>query len=327
MQGTERYHSVDHSNEAFQELDSGFFTRLKNKIIGGAKWFIPGLITGTAIGGIGGLLYYLENKEQPPRIKEILSERAYQEFTLDDFINLPRTEKQNIVYGTYPALDFAKRNLPEIEKSGRFPDVREMAKKAQREHKMDPRLVSSWLRACYLAHDFLQEGYEKEGEKRSGISFVPLEFAREAMYNKLGTHASWADVKKVTDETNISRGVLFLKQCLERDTAPNTFARYFSESEEIASARVRSGVMDYFLGDNENDKNTQVSGFRGAGHIKTKPKNTGYRSYLPEHQTRVVDLASALYMLTDEQGNLDLDKPLIDISLINHYSWQPKKWD
>ncbi len=327
MSGIERFFSVNQANERFQELDSGFFTRLKNKILTGAKWFIPGLIAGVAIGSIGALVYYIESRERPPRIKEILSEREYRDFSLDDFINLPRTEKQNIVYSTYPALEFAKKHLPEIERDNRFPDVSATARKAQKEHKMDPRLVSSWLRACYLAHNFLKEGYEKEGERRTGISFVPTEFTGGYMYVKLGNHGSWVNPERLSDAENISSGVFFLKQCLDRDSAPNTFARYFSEAEEIALARAKSGVVDYFIGENDNDKNNNVSGFRGAGISHIRPQKTGFRSYLPEHQKRAIDIASALYMLTDEQGNIDFSKSLADLSLIEHYSSKPVKWD
>ena len=53
----------------------------------------------------------------------------------------------------------------------------------------------------------------------------------------------------------------------------------------------------------------------------------GYGSYLPEYQERAINLATLLYLLTDEKGHLDLDKPVFDKSLIEHYIYQPKNWD
>jgi serine/threonine protein kinase len=313
------YNDMGGASKGYQHLTEGFFARVKRNVAAGAKWFLPGLGAGAVTGAIVALAIYGSFREPPPKLKDIMSPDRYERFSLKSWEDFPWNEESSALSRFVPAVKYAQRHLPEIEASRKYPDIEEMVSKAQWEEKMDPRLVSAWIRACYLSGEKLNEDYTKEGDVRLGPAFVPDKFLR-VMGNK--ATSGYAPPETVKDSTKVQAGVAYLKLCLNpNDTAYDTFARYFSTQEDIASAQRETDRLNLFEG--AITTKGVGGGFRGAGNFAQH----GYISRLPPHQAKLIEMATALYLASDEDGKLHFEN-LPDPGMFSGYDPQRygSKW-
>jgi hypothetical protein len=167
-------------------------------------------------------------------------------------------------------------------------------------HKLPERLTSSLIRAYMLNPEAAKDYYEA-GQDRDPRSLVPKSFLRA-----YAAHLS-NDYKTSSlppDELWFEGGALYLKQKFSPETNfAEVFAHYFSTDEEISAAKLRSNSSHY-LPYNSNEKYSA--------------EKAGYRGFLPNYQRKLIDTAIALYLITDENGDIDWDR-IPEISFGHRY--------
>ncbi len=269
-------------NRYLDKIDAGLAGKVKEAVTSSLKYALPAAIVSGVISlGIWGA--FGPKPEAKPTMSEILRRSDYRAFNLE---TLDPNEKNYAYDLLIPYMEKAKKNLPQIEAAKIYPEVRNMTNFSETVHSMPRRLVSSWLRACYLSHK-AGRVYKSSGEERIGPSFVPLHFVQ---VNDMSSHAT-----DLEDQSAIAFGCMYLKQCLgpEHNVA-DVFASYFSSSEDINAAKVKTRSADYLP--------REVVGEHSATIER------GYHALLPPHERELINMATALYLITDEDGNIDFDK-------------------
>ncbi len=266
-----------------EKINSGLAGKLKEAFAKFLKYSVP-ICTGAVLAGaVTGGIITARNSETRPRLRDILMREDYRNFSLD---NLDSSNKDLAFEILVPYMEKAKENLPEVKFGKRELDIKELTRFSRDIHLMPKRLISSWLRACYLNKELIKT-YKADKEERLFPSFVPKYFL-------LRNENSDSDIAHNT--AKVVHGVTYLKQCfVPQGTIADVFTNYFSSLEEINTAKVKTGSINYF------PKWKIVE--RAGGY-----KESGYGSYLPYHQQKLINTALALYMITDEEGNVDFNK-------------------
>ncbi|MDP3918758.1 MAG: hypothetical protein Q8Q35_02540 [Nanoarchaeota archaeon] len=149
---------------------------------------------------------------------------------------------------------------------------------------MDRRLVSSWLTANYMMGENYLDNFKVAGEDRIYPGMVPRNFV--ARSNPFGSNQAYPQ-----DESTIPYGVMYLKQGIGREsTAAEVFAEFYCDNEEINTARVRTESLYYLP------------------RVKGSSIEIGYGRFLPRFKDNMIQRALALYMITDEDGNPQIDR-------------------
>lgn len=317
------YSTMEGISDRFKHVTTGIVSRIKNNVAAGAKWLVPGLAVGAIAGGLSVFGWYAYAKEEPPHLKDLLTPREYQEFSLASIGEVDALSQSRFAETLRPALRYAQEHLAEIESSGKFPDIREVIDSAQSKNKMDPRLVGAWIRACYLCQDETKEHYTKEEEEdRIGPAFVPRDFAHTISLRSQNRVP--VNISEWLPERQIELGVNYLKQCTDSGgNVADVFANYFVNSDEIRTARAFTGTTNYFLGGDKPSGN--IGSPRGGG---SPDYYDGYRYKLDNAETKIIDMATALYLMSDEQGNVNIDIDKIEkrFSWTRNYSPHERLW-
>ena len=225
------------------------------------------------------------NTERKPTLHELMRWQDYTKFNLDE---LAPEDKRWAYPILFPEMKKAKEKLPRIEaklkEEGQ--SIEGSLTFGENVHRMDKRLVSAWLRSCYLNRGELGDyGMEKGESIRVAPSFVPREFmTRNSTLGRPGF-----------DNPNevFAHGLMYLKYCLGPGTVEDTFVSYFSSGVEAKTAIAKS-------------KNTNYLPRVVGNNIKE-----GYQKYMPPPQRNLINSAIAIYMITDEDGKI-------------HYDWMPE---
>lgn len=296
------YGNMKTVSKEYQHLTEGFFAKLKRNVASGAKWFLPGLGVGVVLGGmiVGGI--YAMNRERPPKLQDLLNPEQYRVFNLETLAQAEIWDGNSEVgQRLLPVLDDAVKRLPEIEKSDKYPSVDSVVKKLYLKEKMDPRLVSAWIRACYLHQESASKLYANGQEERIGPALVPKGFIVRVAGKESSGSGFAIPVDSMWEREKVEYAGVYLKQCLRPNTnVAEVFSRYFASSEEVMTAQAMSGTTDYFRGES-----TTGSAMLKGGNIM---KHNGYAPYLPYLEQKLIDTAIALYAITDAEGNVHLEK-------------------
>lgn len=291
----------------FGKVSSGFGRKFKEGLAKGVKIAIPLAVMGaigygTIIGGI-----HASKREPKPTFSQVLSNRHYRDFSLED---LDRDDYSRAIEIVRPYMKMAEKELQEVEeglenKKGLM-GVEDFANFANTVHGIPKRITASWLRACYLNPDFGKR-YSQEGQQRFKGSYVPKNFM---VRNSRETRRGYYD-----ERTGIAHGIMYLKQCFTPEgDVTDLFTNYFSSLENKNTARVSSKSIDYFpkVRTFQTDKTASI-----VGTIEK-----GYHMGLPSHEQELVNTAIALYMITDEDGKTDFnkipDKPMFPTGFISN---------
>jgi serine/threonine protein kinase len=163
--------------------------------------------------------------------------------------------------------------------------------------KANPRMTSALINASILAgKEKLKSIYRKSENgipERVGALAVPYGFAvRNSM-------SSDRPLERLEDFSGICMGVHYLKQCTGNKTnVEDIFAEYYCTSEEIFTARQKTNNMNFW------ENIYQEHGVLGDQIVKIP----GYKGALPEQKLDLIERAVAMYMITDDDGKINLAK-------------------
>lgn len=276
------YATDEQMQEASENIGKGFWNRLKDGTAKGIKYILPSV----AAAGVVGLVAWgiaTRDPELKPTLSEILRNEDYSKFNLEARLG-NSADREWILDILVPRMEEAQKKMSGMSEEDTR-NIRNFAEFGRNIHCLDQRLTTSWLRACYLLREEGSKGYEREKEDRLAPSFVPKNFAiRNQSYRYVETNFD--------DRAAVAQGIMYLKQCIGHDRdVSEVFADYFSSREDINTARVRTHSTD-FLPRINKDCTIEV----------------GYSLYLPGHEQRLTEMATALYLITDEKGNIDYSK-------------------
>jgi serine/threonine protein kinase len=281
--------SIEGFKKEFDRINSSFYLKLKERLIAGAKFVLP---TATAVGIssllIGGLKYLGSvERESPPSVAEMLRHEDYMKYSLSDLEAVDKTMVYPILV---PYMKKAEQMLPEIEgaKDRKRDEVAQTVNFAHDVHRLPKRLVSAWLRACYLNRNLASKYGNTDKDRRLEPCFVPESFMiQNSMIRYMPSDAE--DERRVN-----AQGIMYLKLCLgPNQTVDDTFADYFSSRLEQSNSIARTGSANYLP--RTFDWKIRV----------------GYHKFLPGHQRELINSAVALYLITDDNGDI-------------HYDWIPE---
>lgn len=151
-----------------------------------------------------------------------------------------------------------------------------------RDQNLDPKLLSSIYRACKIIGDKkIKEAYHDE---RTKVTAVP----------KLFVFRNSFDNTTNPDVLYIGAAHSYAARYLSQATGLNTsvediLASYFCSSEDIFTARAKTGNMSYFT------------------KVENNVVKSGYREFLDPVQRQLADYAIALYTITDLEGKVHFD--------------------
>ena len=281
-----RIGSVGQLKREFKKAQRGVFGRFADGIAFGARYILPSAVAA----GVAGLCIYggivQSGKERKPTMADVLRGVDYRNFSLENILEGP--DRNYVLDVIVPCMEDARERLPKLEAF----DKSRISLGTEHSHvvlRLNKRLVSSWLRACYLSR--YQKRLMGEGnDRRLAPSFVPFDFALISGSGIMRT----PDV--ATDLTKIALGAQYLKLCLgpKRNVA-DVLADYISSKEVINTAIARTESISYFP--------RIVSEGEHGGRIEV-----GYRRFLPPAEQEFVDMATALYAITDEDGQVHWDR-------------------
>lgn len=295
------YRNVQEMKRDYDRINSGLLKRIGNSVMEGIK---PGLKIGLPILAAGAVLGAIvvqgikASKEEPkPTAFELMQNVDYRQFGLEDAEGL---DKEILVDVLTPYFNRAEKRLKKISQEDKeFID--QMTGHGKSIHHMDPRLISSWLRACYIESNNLQRVYSNKNGRaeRAGKCAVPQKFIdinqRRAGFN-------------IQDESScVASGTVYLKSCLgpNRNIA-DVFAEYFCSNEEINTARIRTESVSYFPKYGTGDS------------LRDQGLRCGYAQFIDNRITDIINTAIALYQVTDKDGNIDFSKKPVN--------YHPGKW-
>lgn len=265
------FRTIDEMTNHFEGIKSqGRFSKLVDRIsdsIGNRRVPLPVLATIAALPlafGAGFALNKITREFEPPR-----TDLAHVLGSQYDSFDEGNIGTQNFIRSA----DYAAQNLPSLETQHPLLAVPEIQRFAK-EHSLDTRLASAWLRASYLAGQSAHEAYTKEGQERGYPGFVPCSFTYLTTVD--GTFA-------------LEQGAEYLKLCTLQPGSPrpepsalDVFIKYFSTNE--ATMKAKRPIGD-----------------------EARPFYEQYSYILPDHQESLINTATVLYALTDEDGKVHFD--------------------
>ncbi|MBR9704124.1 hypothetical protein GOV12_01840, partial [Candidatus Pacearchaeota archaeon] len=276
--------SVDQLKDEFEKLKPGFFRKIGDRIIKGARFAIPVAVASAVIGGFGSLVYYVP-REEPPTLKEIMNQEDFYEFNYKELEELNEIDEVRIKNRLIPYMERVRDEYPGLLKkieAGEIEEYDSMTYMLQRDNRLHKRLSQSLIIAGYLNPDFFRE-FEKDNNERIYPSYVPREWVE---YSQMKNQRA---LGHVDEETAIWKGLSYLKLCVRPgNDVTDTFSEYFSNSDDIKIAVMRSESINYLPYTNDE------------GHIRS-----GYSKFLPDHQRDLINTALAVYFLSDEEGELN----------------------
>ncbi len=281
MSGTRKY---------IEKINSGFLGKLKENIVKTIRLSLPVLMASGIISL--GLWSALSPKpETRPTIRDILRKSNYRNFSLE---TLTDSEKNYAYDLLVPYMKKAKDKLPKLENAKIYPEVKFGVGHSYDVHNMPKRLVSSWLRACYLNHKFHRQ-YDLVNDKRINPTFVPLNFVQ---VNDTLKHGAG-----LTKRSAVAFGSMYLKQCLGPEyNVADVLSNYFSTNQKINTARVKTKCIHYLP-----REGSEISMYPEIP-VQMPVIRAGYGSALPYHQREIINTALALYLITDKEGEIDWGK-------------------
>lgn len=275
------FHSIEQFNRESEKVESNVFGRLKENIIKGIKWGLTGAAIAGAIGGLSIPIIRESKKEPVPTMQDILGFRAYQRFSLDE---IPEMDKRYSSDLLVPYMKKAQKEMGKISEKDKWL-IQGMSSFSKDVHGLSERVTSAWLYSCYINSKQGKEGYASEKENRVTFGFVPVSFIQ------INRPKDFPPSDTNSPNQMIANGIMYLKQCLqpEQDIS-ELYANYFASNEEIFNARVRSGSMSYLP------------------RLVGTTVQPGYNLAIPYHERELINTAIALYMITDQEGNIDFKK-------------------
>ncbi|GEM_PF-2774237 len=271
--------------EKLDDIDSSFYDNLKDAVARGVKVAIPTLVGGTIAGLVAlGITYGSINTKDNLTPLNMLMRDDYRDFTLDS-LNDAEEKRMYWILGEKAEKVVEKLNALDEDTQDEIPYFINFAESV---HGMDRRLVSAVLRAGYINKGQEELYTLNKKSKRLYPIFVPETFAQKFL-SELRSPES-----PLTSEDAgpiVASGVKYLKLCLgpEKDVS-DVLTEYYSSNEEINSARVKTNSINYLPREGENGI------------------QEGYRSQLPLYQRELVDNALAFYLISDNNGEINIDK-------------------
>tara|TARA_Y100000034_G_scaffold121833_1_gene166549 strand:- start:1008 stop:2861 length:1854 start_codon:yes stop_codon:yes gene_type:complete len=279
----------------FRKVSGSFFKRSKERALESIRPMMLGFGIATAIGGIFAWgIDAARNAEPKPELVDLLSKKDYSVFNLEGWPTLEERYDLKVLQYSMKRGRSGWKKL--VEKNENFPSyINEMTDEVLKNHGMGKRLIKSWLMGCYLVN---QEGslkfYERDGDERLLPIFVPREFMNRPRF-EYHTRPNLSDEKEI-----ILSGGEYLRQCIGQDInrdnfdVTSVFVNYFSTKiSDVNEAKVNSGSGSFLPKEIPTGK---------IGSYIT----SGYHSWLPHSE--LVRMATAIYLLTDENGDTDFDK-------------------
>lgn len=268
---------------AFENIGKGSWKKFKEGVAKGVRYVLPSMAA-AAVVGLAAWGIATRDPEPKPTLCEILRSKHYANFSLESRLG-EGLEREYILDILVPYMEEAKKKILKLTKK----DQREIDTYAQwgRDiHGLNKRLVASWLMADYLLKEEGERGYKNEKEERLSPSFVPEKFAI------MNQHPRGRSYPEFDARAAVAQGSMYLKMCIGHDKdVSEVYADYFSNREDINTAKARTHSTDFLPRIREN------------GVIEI-----GYGKFLPYHEKRLAEMATALYLITDEEGKVDFTK-------------------
>lgn len=275
--------------QEFDKIKGNNLRRFMNNACSAIKPAMIGAAITAVLGGIIVLGIYASKVEDQPSLRQI----AEQTLRTEDFkrISLETLNETEKLYAhdiLVPYMKKAKKRLPKIKQELKDKGVMSIeyaVNSANGIQYMDKRIVSAWYTACLLADRRRTEKMYKE-EQREWPTYVSKNFMIRSDSVSSGYY---------TDSSRIAFGVRYLKlcTCLSQDIG-DIYAKYFCTLDEINTARSRTKSLRYLP--------KIVKGRNDAPTIAV-----GYRRFLPYEKSEIINMAIALYLITDEQGKVNFE--------------------
>lgn len=275
--------------EKFDQINNGLWPRIREKIPQTLKGILYSAAGAAAVAGVIALGRWQERQEKHPTLVEILRRDEWRQFTLSSLMESPDRDRAIDVF--YPNLEPALKRLGEIEKR----DMARYISCAKDSHSMPPRLVASWLRACYLHQD---KNRSQEGEDtRTPISRVPKDFVMTVMHG--------AGTPRFDETSDIISGIFYLKQCMgPGKTVAEVLADYFCTRDEVHRAVLKTRSKQFLP------------------YSQDSTLYPGFQEFLPYEKAERIKTALALYMVTKDDGEIDVSKMPRKIHLGNRNMYE-----
>ncbi|MBU1201058.1 MAG: hypothetical protein KJ583_03355 [Nanoarchaeota archaeon] len=292
-------YTIGHVESDFKKFEKPSLNKFARQIYNSIK---PALMVGVGVligGAFVNLAIYQNNNTEPrPTLSEILRNEDYKEFSLQEPAMIDPVlkigTKANIEYNYLwdilnNQITDVEEGLDELNRGKLVMDKEDLdlyTRLGSDVHWMDKRLTSSLLRSCLMAD---KEDVEKlYNNKRHSPTFVPEDFiVRNYNHGEFST-----PVSNTPTSTMIAFGVRYLKSCMSHDkNVADVFASYFCSDVEIRSAMINTGSSTYFPTITDDNSIT-----------------TGYSFLLHPKKRELIERAILLYTLTDEEGNVHMDK-------------------
>ena len=298
------YSSVLEIKYDFEKANRDSKKKVLDKICAAIK---PTMMTVGSIGLLGGIILlgqYIGKLEPPrPSLAEVLRNQDYRSFSLETWNNeVDSLYTMDLLKPHFSSLEKNLSGLLEKNERGRntrdWRYISNVVSHSYNVHAIDKRIMTALMASCYI------NGWEKEDvdkiyneknqqNKRLPITYVPVGFAKriDRTYGN------------PTDLTKGAYAAMYLKAGIaganiggegedfsNRGTVADVFASYFCSNEEINTARIRTESINFFP------------------TINGSSLDIGYAQFLPREQKNLIKNAVAVYKITDEDGNIDLDK-------------------
>ncbi|MBP7708571.1 hypothetical protein KA107_02705 [Candidatus Pacearchaeota archaeon] len=185
LDGKKSFKTSSQALTYWNKVNDSSWLKLKENLVQGVKYAVPAVL---AAGVVGLVTYSIATKdpETKPTMREIMATQDYCKFSLDDKLTADSPEwrfnAENIVErGKYAQKHLAEAELKfEKEWGG---NLNTFATFSAQSHRMDPRLVLSLVRACYLCDSTnLLPVYTREGQTRLGGLLVPERFMQSILH-------------------------------------------------------------------------------------------------------------------------------------------------
>ncbi len=287
LNNSKTYYDIKSAKMEFEELEKESWSDIAksyaHKIKRGIGWALLG---GALAAGVTAGLRCDVKESARPTLAQILQHDDYRRFSLQDMDPVGRGYADDILV---PYMNDAKERIARLTEHQKE-YIKDSIWNANICTFLDKRLISAWATAIVLeSRPEMLEAYERDHQMRIPHSLAPREFVMRNYRSDLLTNL------ELEGGSNTAMGAQYLKQCLSpsHDIA-DVFAMYFAGFEEVNTARVKAGSIRYLPRMTETADNGPVM-------------EIGYRTWVKPYQRRIIDMATALFFLADEEGNLHFE--------------------